>query len=93
MPKLKPGTLLPTEAEDAAIAAGIAADPDAIDPSDTDLVRLRPVGRGRPRLASPKQAVKLRLDADVLVAFRAQGAGWQTAINETLRAALGLSGR
>jgi uncharacterized protein (DUF4415 family) len=44
--------------------------------------------RGRPRLEHPKQAVKLRLDADVLSAFRESGSGWQTRINETLRAAV-----
>jgi uncharacterized protein (DUF4415 family) len=43
--------------------------------------------RGRPRMANPKQAVKLRLDADVLAHFRASGPGWQTRINATLRKA------
>lgn len=42
----------------------------------------RPVGR--PRLAQPKEAVKLRLDAEVLTYFRGTGPGWQTRINETL---------
>jgi len=41
--------------------------------------------RGRPRMANPKQAVKLRLDADVLAYFRASGPGWQTRINKVLR--------
>jgi len=45
------------------------------------------VRRGRPPLESPKQAVKLRLDADVLAAYRATGAGWQTRINADLRKA------
>jgi uncharacterized protein (DUF4415 family) len=44
--------------------------------------------RGRPPLEHPKQAVKLRLDADVLSAFRKSGSGWQTRINDTLRAAV-----
>jgi uncharacterized protein (DUF4415 family) len=43
--------------------------------------------RGRPPLPDPKQAVKLRLDADVLAAYRKTGAGWQTRINEDLRKA------
>jgi uncharacterized protein (DUF4415 family) len=43
--------------------------------------------RGRPPLAHPKQAVKLRLDADVLAAYRSTGAGWQTRINADLRKA------
>jgi uncharacterized protein (DUF4415 family) len=45
------------------------------------------VCRGRPRSAAPKQAVKLRLDPDVLAYFRGLGPGWQTRINETLRRA------
>lgn len=43
--------------------------------------------RGRPRMASPKQAIKLRLDADLLAHFRATGPGWQTRINAILRKA------
>jgi uncharacterized protein (DUF4415 family) len=42
------------------------------------------VRRGRPKLERPKQAVKLRLDQDVLDHFRASGPGWQTRINATL---------
>jgi uncharacterized protein (DUF4415 family) len=45
------------------------------------------VRRGRPPLPNPKQAVKLRLDADVLAAYRKTGAGWQTRINTDLRRA------
>ncbi len=45
------------------------------------------IRRGRPPLESPKQAVKLRLDADVLAAYRKTGAGWQTRINADLRKA------
>lgn len=43
--------------------------------------------RGRPPLATPKEAVSLRLDADVLAAYRATGEGWQTRINADLRKA------
>ncbi len=44
------------------------------------------VRRGRPpQGASPKEAIKLRLDAEVLAHFRATGPGWQTRINEALR--------
>ena len=49
--------------------------------------------RGRPKAAITKEPVKLRLDADVLAALRASGDGWQTRINETLRASLRLAGR
>ena len=49
--------------------------------------------RGRPKSAMTKEPVKLRLDADVLAALRASGEGWQTRINDTLRASLKLAGR
>ena len=47
----------------------------------------RVVRRGRPPLPNPKQAVKLRIDADVLAAYRKTGDGWQTRINADLRKA------
>ena len=46
------------------------------------------VPRGRPTNPHRKQQVTLRLDADVLDAFKRQGAGWQTRINEALKASL-----
>ena len=52
--------------------------------------------RGRPSgsvAAVTKEPVKLRLDPDVLAALRATGDGWQTRINDMLRASLSLAGR
>jgi uncharacterized protein (DUF4415 family) len=49
--------------------------------------------RGGPKAASPKEPVKLRLDADVLAALRASGEGWQTRVNDALRASLKLTGQ
>ncbi len=46
------------------------------------------IRRGRPPLARPKEAVKLRLSPDVLDHFRAGGPGWQTRINTTLETAV-----
>jgi uncharacterized protein (DUF4415 family) len=43
---------------------------------------------GRPRIENPKEAVKLRIDTDVLAKFRESGPGWQTRINGILRAAV-----
>jgi uncharacterized protein (DUF4415 family) len=43
------------------------------------------VRRGRPKSATPKKLVSLRLDQDVVDKFRATGPGWQSRINETLR--------
>ena len=40
--------------------------------------------RGRPRAASPRQAVSLRLSQRVIESFRAGGPGWQTRINAAL---------
>ena len=47
----------------------------------------RVLRRGRPPSAAPKEAIKLRLDPDVVEHFRATGPGWQTRINATLRRA------
>lgn len=41
--------------------------------------------RGRPALAEPKRHVNIRLDADVLDAFKRRGPGWQTRMNAALR--------
>jgi uncharacterized protein (DUF4415 family) len=42
---------------------------------------------GRPKAAVRKLAVKLRLDPDVVQAFRKTGPGWQTRMNAALRRA------
>jgi len=52
--------------------------------------RGRPVGSVQ---AVTKEPVKLRLDADLLAALRASGDGWQTRVNDTLRASMHLAGR
>ncbi len=62
-------------------------DPDAPDFSGlmgAELQRLR----GRPAGSGRKDAVSLRVDRDVLAGFRATGRGWQTRMNEALRASL-----
>lgn len=40
--------------------------------------------RGRPAGSGTKEQVAIRLDHDVLAAFRAMGPGWQTRINAAL---------
>jgi len=47
-------------------------------------------GRGRPPVEDPKRQVTLRLDSEVIERFKAEGPGWQSRINETLRRAIGL---
>lgn len=46
--------------------------------------------RGRPKSASPKQQVTLRLDREVVERFRQGGEGWQSRINAALRKAVGV---
>ncbi len=41
--------------------------------------------RARLEMPRPKQAISMRLDADVLDFFKAQGKGYQTCINMVLR--------
>jgi uncharacterized protein (DUF4415 family) len=73
--------VLPTLAEDAAIAAGI--DPDTYEPSDLELTQIR--RPGRPLGSGTKTQITLRLDADVVAKFKASGSGWQTRINDALK--------
>ena len=47
----------------------------------------RPKG-GRPVKADKKVALTLRLDPDIVIAFKRAGPGWQTRINAALRKAV-----
>ena len=101
MPKLKPGTTLPTPQEDAAILAGMASDPDNPEWTAQDFAQAKPASealpsalydalvakrpRGRPKAEQTKQALTVRYDADIVAAFKATGKGWQTRMNEALR--------
>lgn len=87
MPKLKPDTILPTDEEDHVITAAAMADEDAQPMSDGEWEAIRPMLRGgRPRKVRPKEQIALRVDADVLAWYRAQGAGWQSRMNAVLKA-------
>lgn len=84
----KPKIVMPTDEEDAAINRGIAEDPDTFEVSVEQMRAMQPLakrGRGRPRLASTKELVSIRYDADVLEAFRSSGDGWQTRMNDALK--------
>lgn len=86
MPKLKPGTILPTVAEDKAITRGARRDPDAKPLTEAEWKVAKPSARiGRPLKADAKVAVKLRLDPDLLAVLKATGPGWQTRANRILR--------
>lgn len=97
--------VIPDE-EEARIQRMIASDPDAPEATDEQLAQAKPfvdafpalaekmrknVG-GRPRLDNPKIAISIRLDQDVVSAFKAAGPGWQSRMNEALRASVGAPG-
>jgi uncharacterized protein (DUF4415 family) len=74
----------------------IAFDPqvDPYDPNDATAVEAFWVnatitrGKGRPPLAVKRPTLNMRVDAEVLEAFKATGPGWQTRINSLLRDAV-----
>ncbi len=79
-------------AQDAVIAHTASDGP--YDPNDTDAVAAYwqqasiKRGRGRPAAAVKRPTLTMRVDADVLEAFKATGQGWQTRINAALREAV-----
>ncbi|MBI5330304.1 MAG: BrnA antitoxin family protein [Betaproteobacteria bacterium] len=87
MPRLKPGTIIPTPEEDAIITAAAMSDPDAMPLTDEEWEAVKPLVRfGRPPSTRPlKVPTTIRFDADVLAALKASGKGWQTRVNEAMR--------
>ncbi|CAB3922008.1 BrnA antitoxin family protein [Achromobacter mucicolens] len=83
MPKLKPGTIVPTHEEDEAINRGIAADPDTYELGTADLKQMKKIGR--PKAEVTKERITIRLSPDVVEAFKASGTGWQTRIDTALK--------
>jgi len=85
---------MPTDEEDAAITAAAMSDPDALPWTDEQLEAARPSMRigarpvGRPPVPVKRPTLSMRVDADVLAAFRQSGKGWQTRINAVLREAV-----
>jgi len=86
MPKLKPGTIIPTAEEDEAITAAAMSDPDAMPLTDEEWMAVMPlVRKGRPKAEITKERISIRLSHDVVTQFRATGDGWQTRIDAALR--------
>lgn len=81
---------------EAAQGAAIAHDPatDPYDPNDASAAAAYWAqstikrGRGRPAVVVKRPTLNMRVDADVLQAFKATGPGWQTRINKLLREAV-----
>ena len=82
----------------------IASDPDNPEWTDEELAQARPFDEvfpalaekmrksigGRPKAEKPKVAVSLRLDPEGIEAFKAEGPGWQSRMNQALRKAVGM---
>ena len=79
--------IVPTPEENAAINAGIAADPDTHELTDAEFARLKPM-RGRPPADVKRPMLSMRVDPDILEALRATGRGWQARVNALLREAV-----
>jgi len=94
MPALKPGTIFPTDEEDAAIQAAALNDPDCPPLTGEEWERVKPMARiglrsiGRPPVENPRPKVTMRIEPVVLNHLRASGKGWQTRVNALLREAV-----
>jgi uncharacterized protein (DUF4415 family) len=75
-----------TDEADARLTAAALADPDN-PPLNEDAPA---IGKriGRPPSPAPKALVTVRIDPDVLARLKADGAGWQTRLNDILRKSL-----
>ena len=79
-----------TAAKEARVKAGIKADPDARELTTKDFAEMVPFAdmmkrrRGRPKAATHKVPVTVRLEQHVVEFFRRSGPGWQTRMNDTL---------
>ena len=100
MPKLRPGDAPLTPEEEAAVKAGIAADPDTFELDEAWFASARPAieadpetvkgwrrSRGKKK-AQAEGSVTVQIDADLAAYFRESGPGWQTRLNDTLRQAI-----
>jgi uncharacterized protein (DUF4415 family) len=79
--------VLNTPKEDAAITAAAMSDPDALPLTDEEWAKVRPMARrrGRPLGSGSKVQVTLRIDAEVVTKFKADGSGWQTRMSDALK--------
>jgi uncharacterized protein (DUF4415 family) len=93
MPKLKPGTIIPTDEEDKEIIRQAIEEGTLL--TDEQLAQMKPISefpilqslvkRGRPLKKNPKRQLTIRLDGEIIDFFKARGKGWQTEINDVLQ--------
>lgn len=90
-----------TDEEEARIQASISSDPDAPELTNEQLANARPFAdvfpalaesikraRGRPKVASPKEAVTLRLPPATIAKFKAMGGDrWRDEMSRALEEA------
>ena len=100
MSSAKRKIVYPTPQEDAAIRAGIAADPDTREFTSEETARMRPASEVVPHIVerwsrtrderkkSDKERVSIQLDSDLVAHFRNGGEDWQTRLNDALRRAV-----
>ena len=62
-------------------------------PPETAAAVRRYRGQRGPQRSPTKELISLRVDRDVVAAYRATGTGWQTRANEALKAYVKKSGR
>ncbi|MCJ9673771.1 MULTISPECIES: BrnA antitoxin family protein [unclassified Neorhizobium] len=78
-----------TESKKPMARDSLAIDDDAPDLTESpwaEKLTSAPVVRGRPKSEQTKVSTTIRLDADVLEGFRAGRPGWQSRINDVLKA-------
>lgn len=64
--------------------------PDMSTPYWTDKISQAKVKRGRPKSDATKVSTTIRLSPEVIEYFKADGAGWQSRIDEALRKVAGI---
>jgi len=91
-----------SDAAEARIQTGIAADPDNPEWTAQDFRHAKPFSKAFPVLAESRRgrgpqkeptkvAVSLRLTREVVERFKAGGPGWQTRMDQALKKAAGLA--
>jgi uncharacterized protein (DUF4415 family) len=78
--------VMPTIAEDRAIAAAARSDPDAQPVTPTQLKAMVPLRglRGRPKSENKKLLVSVRYSPEVIEYFKSTGDGWQSRMDGVL---------